>query len=113
MESRRPVGLELLATGPTYRTISLDATLDDAPTASLTGVQPAIGEALDTALSPLHWQFGLDFRPAMLLGAIQRVDGVLGLARFAAAVDATPAADPRAIPEGSRAGTGGGRSGRF
>src|SRR3546814_16896410 len=74
MESRRPVGLELLATGPTYRTISVDATLDVAPTASLTGVQTAIGEALDTALSPLHWQFGLDFRPVMLLGAIQRVD---------------------------------------
>src|SRR3546814_5324942 len=71
MESRRPVGLELLATGPTYRTISVDATLDVAPTASLTGVQTAIGEALDTALSPLHWQFGLDFRPVMLLGAIR------------------------------------------
>src|SRR3546814_2466106 len=62
MESRRPVGLELLATGPTYRTISVDETLDGAPTASLTGVQTASGEALDTALTPLHWQFGLDFR---------------------------------------------------
>src|SRR3546814_18576606 len=94
MESRRPVGLELLATGPTYRTISVDATLDVAPTASLTGVQTAIGEALDTALSPLHWQFGLDFRPVVLLVAIQRVDGVLGVARFALAVAGTPVNDP-------------------
>src|SRR3546814_5390529 len=59
-------------------------------------VQTAIGWALDTALSPLHWQFGLDFRPVMLLGAIQRVDGVLGVARFAVAVDGTPVDDPAA-----------------
>src|SRR3546814_17699816 len=96
MESRRPVGLELLATGPTYRTISVDATLDVAPTASITGVQTAIGEALDTALSPLHWQFALYFRPVMLPGEIQRVAGVLGVARFAVAVDGTPVAEPAA-----------------
>src|SRR3546814_7190651 len=56
--------------------------------ALVTGVQTC-------ALSDL-WQFGLDFRPVMLLGAIQRVDGVLGVARFAVAVDGTPVDDPAA-----------------
>jgi hypothetical protein len=102
MEPRRPIGLELVATGPSYRTVSADATLDVAPTASLAAVQVAAARALDVALSPLAWPFGLDFRPVMLIGALQAVDGVLGVARFEVSVDGVPAADPSAAVELAR-----------
>src|SRR3546814_508315 len=66
------------------------------PPAGRTGGQTAVGGALASALPPLRWQCGLDVRPVMLLGGIQRVDGVLGVARFAVAVDGTPVDDPAA-----------------
>ena len=99
IEPRRPLGLELLATGPRYRRFAVDTTVDVAPGASLSAVQTAISAALDTALSPLRWPFGLDLRPAMLIGAIQNVPGVLGVARFEVAVDGIPVDDPAdAVP---------------
>lgn len=99
IEPRRPLGMEVLAAGPIYRPVAVDTTVDVAPSASLSAVQAAIAEALDAALSPLQWPFGLDFRPAMLIGAIQNVPGVLGVARFEAAVDGIPVDDPtEAVP---------------
>ncbi|MEM6679618.1 MAG: putative baseplate assembly protein [Pseudomonadota bacterium] len=98
MEPRRPIGVEIVATGPAYRRVSVEATVDASPRASLDAVRNAVTAALDGALSPLHWPFGRDLRPVLLLGPMQSVEGVLGVARFDVFVDGMPVEDPaRAI----------------
>jgi hypothetical protein len=83
LKPRRLLTTELYVTGPSYKAIRVDATVEANPYSAFDEVRREVIEAINQYLSPLPkdtnkkgWDFGQDLYPTSLFGVIQAVDDV-------------------------------------
>lgn len=89
LDDKRPIATELYVKGPTYTTISIEATVEMNPQASAGVVRNAILEALrkNKLLNPYQQRFGQDFYPTSLYSVILGVEDVRAVQQLTVSVN--------------------------